>query len=89
MLVDQYTREREYERIEESSDRQVGFPLPRGPPKSRMGDLWTEITKDLVAKEAIEELGYDYEETEFFYYILQYLRYVSSIPLFLHSLDIY
>ncbi|TGO35257.1 hypothetical protein BHYA_0164g00010 [Botrytis hyacinthi] len=70
-----YEREREYERIEESSDRQVGFPLPRGPPKSRMGDLWTEITKDLVAKEAIEELGYDYEETEFFYYILQYLRY--------------
>jgi len=75
-----YEREREYERIEESSDRQVGFPLPRGPPKNRMGDLWTEITKDLVAKEAIEELGYDYEETEFFYYILQYLRYVSFLP---------
>ncbi|RAL68554.1 hypothetical protein DID88_007279 [Monilinia fructigena] len=70
-----YEREREYERVEESSDRQVGFPLPRNPPKNRMGDLWTEITKDLVAKEAIEELGYDYEETEFFYYILQYLRY--------------
>lgn len=76
-----YEREREYERVEESSDRQVGFPLPRNPPKNRMGDLWTEITKDLVAKEAIEELGYDYEETEFFYYILQYLRYVS-LPLF-------
>ncbi|KAI9649192.1 hypothetical protein NHQ30_001760 [Ciborinia camelliae] len=70
-----YEREREYERVEESSDRQVGFPIPRGPPKNRMGDLWTEITKDLVEKEAIEELGYDYEETEFFYYILQYLRY--------------
>ncbi|QSZ37165.1 hypothetical protein DSL72_009259 [Monilinia vaccinii-corymbosi] len=70
-----YEREREYERVEESSDRQVGFPIPRGAPKNRMGDLWTEITKDLVAKEAIEELGYDYEETEFFYYILQYLRY--------------
>ncbi|KAM3084588.1 hypothetical protein ACMFMF_001943 [Clarireedia jacksonii] len=70
-----YEREREYERVEETSDRRVGFPLPRGPPKNRMGDLWTEITKDLVVKEAIEELGYDYEETEFFYYILQYLRY--------------
>jgi hypothetical protein len=67
--------EREYERIEETSDRRVGFP--RAPPKQRMGDLWTEITKDLVAREAIEELGYDYEETEFFFYVLQYLRYVS------------
>lgn len=65
--------EREYERIEET-DRRVG--LPRGP-KNRVGTLWTEITKDLVVKEAIEELGYDYEETEFFYYIIQYLQYVS------------
>jgi hypothetical protein len=68
--------EREYERIEESSDdRRVG--MPRGP-KNRVGTLWTEITKDLVVKEAIEELGYDYEETEYFYYIIQYLQYVSS-----------
>jgi len=66
--------EREYERIEESSsDRRVG--LPRGP-KNRIGSLWTEITKDLVVKEAIEELGYDYEETEYFYYVIQYLQYV-------------
>lgn len=68
------TYEREYERIEEtSSDRRVG--MPRGP-KNRMGDLWTEITKDLVSKEAIAELGYDFEETEYFYYIIQYLGYV-------------
>jgi hypothetical protein len=68
------TYEREYERIEESSsDRRVGMPRA---PKNRMGDLWTEITKDLVSKEAIAELGYDFEETEFFYYILQYLNYV-------------
>ena len=66
--------EREYERIEESRSA-VGFP--RGVPKQRVGDLWTEITKDLVVREAIEELGYDYEETEFFYYIIQYLKYVS------------
>lgn len=69
--------EREYERTEEVSDRRVG--LPRAPPKQRMGDLWTEITKDLVNKEAIEQMGYDYEETEFFYYIIQYLRYVSLL----------
>jgi hypothetical protein len=72
------TYEREYERIEEVDDRRVGFP--RAPPKPRLGDLWTEITKDLVVREAIEEMGYDFEETEFFYYILQYLRYVSLLP---------
>ena len=71
------TYEREYERIEES-DRRVG--MPRAPPKQRVGDgLWTEITKDLVVREAIEQCGYDFEETEFFYYILKYLRYVSTV----------
>lgn len=68
-----YEREREYERIEESSDRRLGPPRA---PKNRVGDLWTEITKDLVVAEAIQQLGYDYEETEYFFYVLQYLRYV-------------
>lgn len=36
-------------------------------------ELWTEITKDLVAREAIEEMGYQYEETDFFYYVFEYL----------------
>ena len=45
--------------------------------KDRKEKMWTEITKDLVTKEAIEKMGYDYEETEFFYYIMVYLRYVS------------
>ena len=40
-------------------------------------DMWTEITKDIVIKEAIEELGYDYEETDDFFYITEYLLYVS------------
>ncbi|KAI6714764.1 hypothetical protein JHW43_002732 [Diplocarpon mali] len=71
--------EREYERIEETSNQQVGFP--RAPPKQRIGDLWTEITKDLVVREAIEEMGYDFEETEFFYYIIQYLRYEDVLEL--------
>jgi hypothetical protein len=79
---DPTTYEREYERIEETSDRRVGMPRP--PPKQRMGDLWTEITKDLVVEDAIKELGYDYEETEFFYYIIQYLRYVCFTPYFLN-----
>jgi len=75
------TYEREYERIEESSDRRVGLPRPPPPPKKRDESLWTEITKDLVSREAIEQMGYDFEETEFFFYIIQYLRYVC--PLFL------
>lgn len=42
--------------------------------------MWTEITKDLVVREAIEELGYEYEETKQFFYIMDYLRYVSRRP---------
>lgn len=45
--------------------------------KDRKDVMWTEITKDLVCKEAIDEAGYDYEETEFFFYVMVYLRYVS------------
>jgi hypothetical protein len=70
--------ERDYERIEENTDRRLGPPRE----KPRVGDgLWTEITKDLVVREAIERMGYPFEETEFFYYVLTYLRYVSRITL--------
>lgn len=41
--------------------------------------MWTEITKDLVIKDAIEEMGYDFEETEYFFYVMSYLRYVSLL----------
>lgn len=47
-------------------------------PKTKK-EMWTEVTKDLVSKEAIEESGYDYEETEFFFYVIDYLRYVSYL----------
>ena len=43
----------------------------------RTDGMWTEITKDLVVKEALRESGYDFEETEDFYYIIAYLKYVS------------
>ena len=43
-------------------------------PRDRM---WTEITRDLVSEEAIKEKGYEYEETPEFYYVMEYLRYVS------------
>ena len=39
-------------------------------------EMWTEITKDLVVKEAIEMFGCEYEETEAFYYVMDYLKYV-------------
>jgi len=40
-------------------------------------EMWTEITKDLVTLEAIHQMGYVYEETEYFFYIKEYLTYVS------------
>ncbi|OAL73595.1 hypothetical protein A7D00_1623 [Trichophyton violaceum] len=43
--------------------------------KEKREELWTEITKDLVVKEAIEEAGYDYEETADFFYVFSYLEY--------------
>jgi hypothetical protein len=70
--------------------REVGRPLAPGAggeiggrygrtpdPRDR---LWTEITKDLVVKEAIQEMGYEFEETDDFYYIMVYLDYVSYFP---------
>lgn len=38
------------------------------------GELWTEITKDLVCAEALEEFGYNYEETDTFVYVFDYLH---------------
>lgn len=48
--------------------------------KDKKEKMWTEITKDLVTEEAIKQMGYDFEETEFFYYIMTYLKYVSFPP---------
>jgi len=47
--------------------------VQRGP-RERKGELWTEITKDLVDKAALEEFGYSYEETDDFIYIFEYLQ---------------
>ncbi|KAK1751178.1 hypothetical protein QBC47DRAFT_392378 [Echria macrotheca] len=40
--------------------------------------MWTEITKDLVTVEAIHQMGYIYEETDYYFYIMEYLTYVST-----------
>ncbi|KAJ5104545.1 hypothetical protein NUU61_001892 [Penicillium alfredii] len=42
--------------------------------KDRRDERWTEIAKDLVVKEAIERMGYEYDETRMFYYIFSYLE---------------
>ena len=48
--------------------------------RPKTDNMWTEVTKDLVIKEAIEGYGYDFEETEFFFYVMEYLRYVRLPP---------
>ncbi|RDW72453.1 uncharacterized protein DSM5745_07625 [Aspergillus mulundensis] len=42
--------------------------------KDRRERLWTEITKELVVREAIERAGYEYEELDTSYYIFSYLH---------------
>jgi hypothetical protein len=68
-----YDRHREID-VDVDIDRRVGKvkPTPVAP-----RDMWTEITKDLVCREAIEQMGYSYEETKWFFYIMDYLQYVS------------
>jgi hypothetical protein len=52
----------------------------QGPVKPKKKDMWTEVTKDLVLREAIDGMGYRCEETGDFYYIMEYLRYVRATP---------
>jgi hypothetical protein len=59
------------------SNQEKSIRRTRGGSKSEstsQGELWTEITKDLVTAEALQEFGYQYEETEFYYYIFEYLH---------------
>ncbi|KAL1871980.1 hypothetical protein VTK73DRAFT_1810 [Phialemonium thermophilum] len=74
-------REREVD-VEKVTDRRV---VSRNP---RRTEMWTEITKDLVIREAIEDLGYEYEETESYFYIMQYLRYEDVLEIVQRSDDI-
>ena len=73
------SRNREVE-IEKVTDRRISIHSST-PAAPRRTETWTEITKDLVSREAIVELGYEFEETEFFYYIVEYLAYVSPASL--------
>lgn len=77
-----WDREREIQiDIERNRDRR---PSRQAPPK----DMWTEISKDLVVREAIEQMGYEYEDTPMFYYIMAYLEYDDVLQLTELSNDI-
>ncbi|KAL8905384.1 MAG: hypothetical protein Q9207_002668 [Kuettlingeria erythrocarpa] len=66
------------EREEVTEIRQGRRYVGEKDPKEKM---WTEITKDLVTEDAIKSMGYDFEETEFFYYIMSYLKYEDVLRL--------
>ena len=71
-----YDREREIDIV---TDRRITrSPLPPPPPPQPVKEMWTEITKDLVTREAIIEMGYDFEETPEVFYVMNYLKYVRA-----------
>lgn len=83
--VDVWDRDRRLEvDVDIDIDRRVDRrytrpPAPPPPPAPPSKEMWTEISKDLVVKEAIEEMGYEYEDTPMFLYVMKYLRYVSAL----------
>lgn len=79
--------------IEKTTDRRVVRaappPEPLPPPvTTTTQEVWTEITKDLVTRQAIEQLGYSYEESKWHFYIMSYLKSVRPRPFQLATLQI-
>ncbi|KAK8219804.1 hypothetical protein M8818_000778 [Zalaria obscura] len=85
--LDFYERDREDGRVErdfEVTQRRSASAKPdnrRASGRQTKKDMWTEVTKDLVIKEAIEELGYEYDETEYYFYVMEYLKYDDVLQL--------
>lgn len=69
-------------RLREETNINIDLDL-RGSSKSALSKKdgpqgrWTEVAKDLVIRGAIEKMGYDYQENEKFFYVMEYLRFVS------------
>lgn len=80
--------------IEKTTERRlVRAPQPPPPPPQPIlapittkREMWTEITRDLVTRDAIVQLGYEFEETPFHFYIMDYLRYVRTLSMTLHRI---
>ncbi|KAJ8111632.1 hypothetical protein ONZ43_g5573 [Nemania bipapillata] len=79
-IYDSKHRDREVE-VEEVRDRRISIRGGERLSARKRDGMWTEITRDLVTREAIERLGYDYEETEFFFYVMKYLQYEDVLEL--------
>ncbi|OCL01744.1 hypothetical protein AOQ84DRAFT_393458 [Glonium stellatum] len=71
-----------------TDDEEFASDFGRPALKPKSADMWTEITKDLVIKEAIDHMGFDYEETDYFFYVMDYLRYEDVLKLVELSDDI-
>ncbi|PSN59999.1 hypothetical protein BS50DRAFT_216764 [Corynespora cassiicola Philippines] len=75
--------------ISGDEEHATDFGMPTSAPvKPKAKDMWTEITKDLVLKEAIDSCGYEYEETDYFFYVMEYLKYEDVLQLVEISDDI-
>ncbi|GAM82718.1 hypothetical protein ANO11243_007020 [Dothideomycetidae sp. 11243] len=57
-------------RKDDGSRRDSGRPLRR--------DMWTEVAKDLVSREALVKAGYNFEESTKNFYVMDYLQLVSN-----------
>src|SRR5262249_15436843 len=64
-------RDRDVE-VKKVTDRRVALRA-----KEPVMETWTEITRDLVNREAIKRVGYPFEERGNFFYVMQYLSSVS------------
>ncbi|KAI6782561.1 uncharacterized protein J7T54_003572 [Emericellopsis cladophorae] len=76
-----WDREREIDidiDIDRTVERRYAEPPP---PPAPAKDMWTEISKDLVVKEAIQQMGYEFEETPMFFYVMSYLKYDDVLQL--------
>ncbi|KAJ5099749.1 hypothetical protein N7532_006750 [Penicillium argentinense] len=60
--------------VEEELERDI--KIGQQVEKQHRDERWTEITKELVVREAIERLGYEFEETRMYYYVFSFLEQV-------------
>ncbi|KAK8061277.1 hypothetical protein PG994_007643 [Apiospora phragmitis] len=74
-------KSRDRDIVEDIHDTRISIRDRERRPRKKEQEMWTEITKDLVVREAIEKCGYEYEETEWFFYVMQYLRYEDVLEL--------